>query len=159
MRLKKILEFLNKRKESYYENAGFLSGIVLGILIGLFQLYLFIAYKEAMLNDLEHQLSIAQNLEIDISKLYLIMTIITPLLIVFVHILLGVLFGSFITKKVNGSKIFIILSSVIIGLIFGFITNSPMPRIFTVVIVAFAWIVFGILQIVLISVYERKNEK
>lgn len=157
MRLKKILEFLNKRKESHYENSGFLGGIVLGILIGIFQLYLFIAYKEAMLNALEHQLSVVQNLEIDISKLYLIMAIITPLLIVFVHILLGVLFGSFITKKVNGSKIFIILFSLVIGILFGFITNSPMPRIFTVVIVAFAWIVFGILQIILISIYERKK--
>lgn len=159
MRLKKIISFLNKRKEGIYENAGFIGGTVTGILIGLFEIFILIVYRDILKASLETQISMYSSMSVNIDLLYIATIILTPLLVILIHMLLGVLFGMTISKKLKDKKILILPVAVIIGILFGFITSSPISRLTTIIIITATWLVFGLIQILLISKLENKNEE
>ncbi|BDC94205.1 hypothetical protein [Treponema bryantii] len=159
MRLKKIIGFLNKRKDGIYENAGFIGGTVTGILIGLFEIFILLAYSDTLKSTLETQISMYSGMSVNIDLLYIATIILTPLLVIIIHMLLGVLFGMTISKKLKDKKILILFVSVIIGILFGFITSSPISRIITIIIITATWIIFGIIQVLLLSRFEHKNEE
>ncbi|SEQ24668.1 hypothetical protein SAMN04487977_103149 [Treponema bryantii] len=159
MRLKKLTGLLNKRKNGICENAGFIGGSVTGILIGLFELYILLVYKDILKSSFEGQVSRYTGMSIDIDLLYIATIILTPLLVIIIHMLLGVLFGMSISKKLKDKKILILFTSIIIGIIFGFLTTSPISRLITVIIITITWLIFGLIQISLISRFEHKNEE
>ena len=159
MRLKKIISFLNKRKEGIYENAGFIGGTVTGILLVLFEIFILRVYRDILKASLETQISMYSSMSVNIDLLYIATIILTPLLVILIHMLLGVLFGMTISKKLKDKKILILPVAVIIGILFGFITSSPISRLTTIIIITATWLVFGLIQILLISKLENKNEE
>ena len=99
------------------------------------------------------------SMSVNIDLLYIATIILTPLLVILIHMLLGVLFGMTISKKLKDKKILILPVAVIIGILFGFITSSPISRLTTIIIITATWLVFGLIQILLISKLENKNEE
>lgn len=160
MRLKKILALINKRNDSTFENAGFIGGIVLGILIAVYELVGMLLYKKVLIAELQYTLSVIPEGTYNIELMYLFVEIVTPVVIVLIHMLIGVLFGSFITKKTNGNPLILFPVSVGIGILFGLITNSPFKRIVTVFSIAFFWLVFAFIQFFILKKSEtgKKDE-
>ncbi|MBN1696426.1 MAG: hypothetical protein JW881_02825 [Spirochaetales bacterium] len=159
MRLSRIIGFLNRRKENEMTGAGFIAGTVLGIIIGLYIFLSVLILKEVTLNQLELSLKPYERLiSMDPVTIYYITLIATPLIVVFIHMIIGVVIGIGVNKLKKPSAWKILLGGAALGTLFGFITSAPAPRIVTFIVCLAAWIVFSLVFLLTVRLSNREPE-
>ena len=142
-----IRKLLAKRNESDFTKAGFFSGVVAGIVIGIFTFVVYIVNKQVYFNELESVKKVTQ-LPLPDETIWIISLVATPPLIVLIYSIVGIFLGTFF-KRFMEKRWLIIVFSLLIGIIWGMITNLPVTRIAIMLMNILSWLAFGILFILL----------
>jgi len=156
----KLGKILKKRNESFYANNGFVAGIVLGIIVALFSIMTVFLFKERFFSELSQaEKQYGKLIMLDKDSLYWLSIIVTPLVIVIVHSIIGLYIGIFINKIKESKNIVILLASITLGVIFGLITRLPANRNLILLGNIIAWVLFAIIFIYLNNRSKtQKNE-
>ncbi len=128
--------------EQRYFRALISSGLVAGILFGLFAFFTIFLNKQVVFDKLAEFVSLGPIL--DFNTAYFIMLVTVPIIAVIMILIGGLIYGMLLTyfgvRKRN-----VLLFSLLFGFIYGIEFNLPISRTFIVIFALFTWCVFGLL--------------
>ena len=144
----KLKNQLSKKDNDHYTKAGFVAGIFNGIVIAIFIVFSYLFWKSAFMKELDILAKQFSNpILADTEKFYLVLLIITPPVVFFLYIIIGIYYGILIQKWLPVTPVKVILSCSLIGIIIGFGINMPGILLVKIAVSLFGWLVFSLLFI------------
>ncbi len=137
-----IKKILAKRKESGFANSGFIAGLVAGIITGIFSLFVLIINKELYFKELAtlEKFSIS----LPIQSIWILSLIAIPPIVVAFYCITGLLSGLLFEKLNIKSFLIVLLFYIVVGFLWGIVTNLPVARMIIVIFNIAAWLAGGI---------------
>jgi len=148
MGLKLLKNILNKRKENGSTNAGFIGGILAGIIVVIFSVAVMILNKELLFQQITTALE-QYNISMPVGTLWIVSLVAIPPVIVLIYSIVGIFLGAIFHKFKEIHPILVLIVSAALGVLWGLITNLPASRWSIMAVNIFAWLVFGIVFILL----------
>ncbi|ADN02157.1 hypothetical protein [Spirochaeta thermophila] len=146
MLFKSLGRILRKRHESGVTRAGFRSGIVAGLIGGLFSLVILLN-KKAFSSAYSKELNLVSSnfgMSIPLDYVWLISLILIPPFIVLLYAIIGMFLGKFL-GRFKTRWVVMLIFSILVGALCGWLTDLPASRWLILTFNLIAWFVFGIL--------------
>ncbi len=156
----RLTNILAKRKSNDFANSGFLSGIIAGSVLAIFAIITTILSKDSVLKELSATIeNTGFAIPYGADTLYLLSLIITPLVIVLICSIIGLFFGLYYKKMKNKNPIIVCFLGIIFGALFGAISSFPANKTIIIIVNISAWLLFSIIFIRLTSKIKNDEKK
>jgi hypothetical protein len=147
---KYVQKILNKRKESSSANVGFIGGFVAGVITAVFSLAMLLLNRQLFFQELASSLNkYGIAISIPNETVWILSLIVIPPIIILVYSITGIFLGLFLDRFERKSSLVILSLSILLGFVWGLITDLPVSRLSIELVNVFAWLFFGVVFIVL----------